>query len=253
METINNNQRLNLDVTQAEAQKLLQKDNKYPAKLNKEQAEDEAFWLKCIVKGNLAPNYNAAEEIWDSNTLMEDTVENKLFWSTVVEIYNEQSNAYREELEQKRIDSITSKYCGGGCEHKHHQENPELKGENIHVCFVCQKELVPEFPESFEKGSYQYKNALIVNMYGSYGMFVDQIPQEYLDEEDRFDPNKNIKTGLLGEYTAIICHDCAHDLCKKISWINKLIDPNNSHSHSYDQDWINHTGWDLPHRDDIND
>ncbi|MEI6237000.1 MAG: hypothetical protein WCP03_00155 [Candidatus Saccharibacteria bacterium] len=209
------------------------------------EAESEAFWLKCIIDGDLAPDYDAAEEMWNSDTLMEDTKENELFWSTVVGIYNEQSNAYREELDEKRIDAITGSYCG--CEHEHHQENPELINENIHQCFVCQKELEPVFPNQFKKGSVQYNNALIVNMAGGYSMFVDPFPQEWLFEEDRLDTSDWVKKGRLDQCTAIICHDCAHDLCEKVSWINTLIEPKNTHSHRIDMDWTGHTGWDLPH------
>ena len=217
----------------------------------KSEAENEAFWLKCIVDGDLAPNYETAEEIWDSDSLMEDTEENELFWSTVLEIYNKQSNADREELEQKRIDAITNGYCEQGCEcgHEHNQVNPELIDENIHQCFVCQKELEPVFPNIFKKGSVQYNNALVVNMTGGYSMFVDPLPQEWLDEEDKQDTGEWVKKGVLEEYTAIICHECAHDLCDKVPWINKLIDPTNSHAHQYGIDWTGHTGWDLPHDD----
>lgn len=202
----------------------------------KSKAENEAFWLKCIVDGDLAPDYDTAEEIWDSNTLMEDTEENELFWSIVVEIYNKRSNTYREELEQKRIDAITSGYCDQGCEHEHNQVNPELIDENIHQCFVCQKELEPIFPDLFKKGSVQYNNALIVNMAGGYGMFVDPLPQEWLSKEDRLDTSEWVKKGRLDECTAIICHDCAHDLCEKVPWMDSLIEPEYSHACSEAQD-----------------
>ncbi len=219
----------------------------------KSEAENEAFWLKCIVDGDLAPDYDTAEEIWDSDTLLEDTEENELFWSIVVDIYNKRSNAYREELEQKRIDEITGGYCGHGCEHEHHQVNPELIDENIHQCFVCHKELEPIFPDLFKKGGVQYSNALIVNMAGGYGMFVDPLPQEWLDEEEIQDTSAWVKRGMLDENTAIICHECAHDLCSKVPWINNLIKPDVSHAHPYGVDWTGHVGWDLPHDDETDE
>ena len=78
-------------------------------------------------------------------------------------------------------------------------------------CTACGKELEPVFDgPDFDPASEQWENALEVKFNGSYGMFVDPI------EED---------------CRAIICHGCAHDLCDKIPWIGKLIDPGRSHSH----------------------
>lgn len=196
----------------------------------KSKAEDEAFWLKCIVDADIAPTYQAAENIWDSDYLVEDTEENRVFWSMVVELYNRNTEEYRGYLEQRELDSMVFE---DGSEHI--TENPELIDENIHHCFACKKELVPVFLDLHEKGSVQYDNALIVNMAGGYGMFVDPLPQEWLFEEDRLDTSEWVQKGRLDECTAIICHDCAHDLCEKVPWINSIIEPELSHACSADQ------------------
>ena len=95
-------------------------------------------------------------------------------------------------------------------------------------CYACDKLLSPVF----EGHGYdnQCDNALEVEFFGGYGMFVDPID----------DP-----------YSAVICHECAHDLCDKIPWIKKLIDPHSSHSHKLDfiKENPNHYGWDYDHKD----
>ena len=32
--------------------------------------------------------------------------------------------------------------------------------------------------------------------------------------------------------TVIICHDCAHKLCGLVGWVRKLLDPEESHTHT---------------------
>lgn len=94
-------------------------------------------------------------------------------------------------------------------------------------CSACGKELEPEFDGSdFDPASEQWENALEVQFNGGYGMFIDPIDEDY---------------------RAIICHECAHELCDKTPWIKKLLHPWNSHSHRHDRDWTGHEGHDLPH------
>jgi len=92
-------------------------------------------------------------------------------------------------------------------------------------CTACGKELEPEFP-GINPESEQYDNALEVKFDGGYGMFIDPIDKEY---------------------RAIICHECAHELCERVPWIGMLIDPYCSHSHKQGHNWTKHWGWDLPH------
>lgn len=81
--------------------------------------------------------------------------------------------------------------------------------------------------------SEQYENALVITFGGGYEMFIDPI-EEYFEGR--------------GDLYGILCHKCAHELCDRYPWIKKLIDPTSSHAHSYNKDWTNHEGWDLPHK-----
>lgn len=94
-------------------------------------------------------------------------------------------------------------------------------------CYACKKSLQPVFPDG-NPDIDQYENALFVEFTGGYGEFVDVMD----------DPNP---------YKAVICHECAHTLCNAVPWINKLIDPANSHSHSaeYIKTNLHHFGWDY--------
>lgn len=106
-------------------------------------------------------------------------------------------------------------------------------------CFGCGRALTPVFAD-LPDGSWQGNNALIVAVEGGYGMFCD--PMGPTSGEDR-------STGvIIAEEKVIVCHDCAHMACAKVSWLGRLIDPLNSHSHRHDQDNSGHQGWDLPHR-----
>jgi hypothetical protein len=127
---------------------------------------------------------------------------------------------------------------------------------------------------------YQFDNVLWMAFHGAYGMFVDNVDatvmplnhdEQWIDcphscelhsecdvcansdcegirtiPDPDFDPIYEHRT-LPGQpdYEAVICHECAHELCKQVPWINKLIDPYNSHAHSRDYDWTGHQGWDL--------
>lgn len=50
-----------------------------------------------------------------------------------------------------------------------------------------------------------------------------------------------------------ICHECAHDLCSKVPWIEKLLDSHSSHSHrtSYVDANPDHYGWDYDYREGV--
>lgn len=107
----------------------------------------------------------------------------------------------------------------------------------INHCTACGKKLEPEFSgPDFDPASEQWDNALEIQFNGGYGMFIDPFDRQY---------------------RAIICHECAHDLCDKVPWIGRLLDPSNSHSHSawkrdsngqaHTVDWTGHQGFDLPH------
>ena len=86
------------------------------------------------------------------------------------------------------------------------------------TCDRCDKELVPQhdgcdhhcmWHREVEPG--QWDNALVVNFDGGYGMFVDPIHREI---------------------SAVLCHECAHELVEQEPWIRKAIgDPLLSHSH----------------------
>ena len=49
------------------------------------------------------------------------------------------------------------------------------------------------------------------------------------------------------DYEAVLCHDCAHGLCEREPWLNKLIDPLRSHAHktAYQNAHPDHFGWDY--------
>lgn len=124
------------------------------------------------------------------------------------------------------------------------ENSPDASG--LARCYSCQTVLEPVFPHSrTEAGSpndealedEQWDNALVISLEGGYSMFIDPI------NPDRPDPT----VGLLSNYRAVICHDCAHQLCAQVPWLGRLIDPHYSHAHSVRRDWSQHIGWDLPH------
>lgn len=75
-----------------------------------------------------------------------------------------------------------------------------------------------------------YENILIMELYGGYGLFFDDMDS--------------------GDHTVILCHDCAHDTCVKLPWLAQLIKPETSHSHTMDYVEVNsdHFGWDYEKR-----
>jgi len=101
-------------------------------------------------------------------------------------------------------------------------------------CFNCDVELKKDFgPES----DYQFENALWVGFFGGYAMFVDDIDVISGYEKRTLDG---------AAHEAVLCHDCAHELCESVPWIAKLIKPELSHSH-VQEFWEKHpyhVGWD---------
>lgn len=109
-------------------------------------------------------------------------------------------------------------------------------------CYACDATLIPDIrpgsapvlingEPNYDIGfddHYQFDNALWVTLGGGYGMFV-----EY--------------EGFGGPSRVVICHDCAHEACEKLPWLNRLIDPWASHSHK--TSWVekhpDHWGWDF--------
>jgi len=102
-------------------------------------------------------------------------------------------------------------------------------------CSACYRELRLEdgAPANSE---YQFDNALWIGFHGGYGMFVDS----YAADE------KHTLSGTDAE--AVLCHDCAHDLCEANPWLSKLLRPLESHAHTgeYWDAHPNHKGWDSP-------
>ena len=115
------------------------------------------------------------------------------------------------------------------------EPSAEPAGSVTHTCTVCEKPLEPLFDENT---AYQFDNALWVGFFGGYSMFVDEIGEG----DDRL-PGAPYAA-------AVLCHECAHDLCDQHPWISALVKPQTSHAHSYRKDWTGHTGWDLPHSQD---
>ena len=95
-------------------------------------------------------------------------------------------------------------------------------------CINCDVELELVFPEFAKEGSRQYDNALEICLGGGYSMFFDNID---------------------GDYRVFLCHDCAHQACEALPWLDRLIRPLNSHAHTQ-QFWDanpDHEGWDKKH------
>lgn len=85
--------------------------------------------------------------------------------------------------------------------------------------------------ESRDAELYQFDNALWVEFSGGYAMFV---------ESPMFLPDGK-------PLRVVICHDCAHEACEKLPWMEKLIDPHGSHAHNAEYMAANptHQGWDY--------
>jgi hypothetical protein len=84
--------------------------------------------------------------------------------------------------------------------------HPPLSG----ACIACGRVLEPVFPESCYP---QFENALHLEFDGGYGEFVDGPFHEP------------------GPLAVILCHACAHDLAARNPWIERILDPEHSHTH----------------------
>lgn len=84
----------------------------------------------------------------------------------------------------------------------------------------------------FDNAGQQYDNALDVTLSGGYGMFFDNID---------------------GNHKVFLCHDCAHRACLVLPWLNKLLQPESSHSHRAEfwESNNGHRGWDHPNREKV--
>lgn len=135
-------------------------------------------------------------------------------------------------------------------------------------CLSCTKQLVSDADTN-----YQFDNALWIGFHGGYGMFTDEMTGwpindadkwvrdsdgDYrVDEDNRpienpdYEPEYEEVRVLPGrpDHEAVICHECAHDLCVQVPWIKQLIQPEKSHSHrSAEVPRLRaegHVGWDL--------
>jgi len=110
------------------------------------------------------------------------------------------------------------------------------------ACYSCGAALEPVFDDG-ENGTEQWDNALIVRLEGGYGMFIDPLAPEPADIT-----KGEISRGEC-ELKVVICHGCAHKACEQMPWLDRLIEPLNSHAHRIGRDWSGHEGWDLPHKD----
>lgn len=102
-------------------------------------------------------------------------------------------------------------------------------------CFNCSAELKSDSvnPDT----EYQFDNALWVGFFGGYGMFVDDIDVSWGGAP-------RMLAGAAEE--AVICHECAHELCETVPWIKRLLRPQKSHAHTTEYWEANpdHEGWD---------
>ena len=93
-------------------------------------------------------------------------------------------------------------------------------------CANCDVQLNPVFPDDKDQFK-QYDNALEIHLHGGYGMFFD----DFVDRTVVF-----------------LCHDCGHEACSLLPWLDQLIQPSVSHAHSakFWKDNLDHIGWDSP-------
>lgn len=143
-------------------------------------------------------------------------------------------------------------------------------------CYACNAELTGDVVDDYtgEPPTYQFDNALWIGFHGGYGMFVDNLEATLpTNTEDRWLRDANGEYLLNGgalphpvenhvwepeyredrmlpghpDYEAVICHECAHQLCADVPWIERLIHAHNSHSHktSYHEAHPEHWGWDY--------
>jgi hypothetical protein len=122
----------------------------------------------------------------------------------------------------------------------------------LKLCDACDKPLQPVFtpkPKDWNQGSpphpdtvwtsepdppgSQFDNCLPIQFMGGYGMFVDDMDLKQC-----------------GPFV-VICHDCAHEMCAKLPWLDKLLNPYSSHAHTteYTEAHPEHFGWDYSYHD----
>jgi len=108
---------------------------------------------------------------------------------------------------------------------------------NCAACGLELKAVEPTTPDS--ESTYQFDNALWIGFFGGYSMFVDDIDRS-------FGHSAPMLEGAAEE--AVICHDCAHELCERMPWIGNLLKPWLSHAHSKEfwEKNPHHVGWDRP-------
>lgn len=82
-------------------------------------------------------------------------------------------------------------------------------------CYACKNKL-ETLSEDFET-DFQYRKALWIGFHGAYGMFI---------ESKTFTDSKETDVIKDASYEAVICEDCANDLCGKIDWMRELIQLN---------------------------
>ena len=102
------------------------------------------------------------------------------------------------------------------------------------TCVACGKNLRNVFSSDPGGGlydnRYQFEDSLWIGFHGGYGMFLDNFnatiaenefmaesPEELTYKEERLLPGQP-------DYEAVICHDCAHELCEKVPWIKSLLE-----------------------------
>ena len=70
------------------------------------------------------------------------------------------------------------------------------------TCDKCGRDLLPVFGGE-EDGGAQFKDALVLQARGGYGMFLD-------------DYDRNTHLPVDGRYDKIYCHDCGHEICNML-------------------------------------
>ena len=104
-------------------------------------------------------------------------------------------------------------------------------------CIACNAKLSSDIVDPGTE--FQFDKALWVGFFGGYGMFVDDIDTPYKKSDSKL-------SGAAHE--AVLCHECAHELCANNPWIKNLLEPAVSHAHTK-AFWANnpnHEGWDNP-------
>lgn len=106
----------------------------------------------------------------------------------------------------------------------------------VAICYACKRELKPENENMTT--DYQFDNALWIGLFGGYGMFIESKSFNQYSDKDHV---------IKADMEAVLCHDCAHEACEKLPWLESLIDTHNAHSHTieYMKENPDHYGWDY--------